>query len=126
MNDTVEKSIIWVVEVFLFITACMFAISGINSQEAAVKVVKHSSEQDERRLYTDLKETGEETYTGAEVIESIYHIKQLDANIEIGRYYFFKSDDLDNIDVSGIDPQQNYKVNYIRDESGKLLTIVFS
>ncbi|WP_212981451.1 hypothetical protein [Paenibacillus azoreducens] len=126
MNDTVERSIIIVVELFIFITACIFAINGINIQEAAVNVVHKSTMQDEKRLFTDLKDKGFETYTGAEVLQSIYHIRELNADIRVNGYLFSKNAEIEDINVSVISLNRTYQVQYIRGSDGEVHTIVFS
>ncbi|WP_435924004.1 hypothetical protein [Paenibacillus sp. DYY-L-2] len=126
MSDTVEKAIFWIVEVFIFITACMFAIGGINIQEEAVLAAHKSSEQEERRLFTDLRDKGNEVYTGAEVLMSIYHIRELDANIRVDGTFFSKTAEVESLDVSHISLTKTYRVDYIYDSNGTVQTIVFS
>lgn len=125
MSDTVEKSIFWIVEVFLFITACMFAIGGINIQDKAIQAAHRSTELEERRLFTDLKDKGEETYTGAEVLMSLYHIHELGADIRVSGTYFSRNTEVEKMDTSMISLRQTYQVDYIYDSSGELQTIVF-
>jgi hypothetical protein len=115
-----------VVELFIFITACIFAINGINIQEAAVNVVHKSTMQDEKRLFTDLKDKGFETYTGAEVLQSIYHIRELNADIRVNGYLFSKNAEIEDINVSVISLNRTYQVQYIRGSDGEVQTIVFS
>ncbi|MEF2964208.1 hypothetical protein V3851_00070 [Paenibacillus sp. M1] len=120
MSDTVEKAIFYMVELFIFITACIFIIGGINEQERTLNVVHQSVKQEDRRLFTDLKDKGNETYTGAEVLMTIYHIKELNANIRVD------GKEIEELDTSSILLTKSYQVEYIYDSNGTVLTIVFS
>ncbi|OAB38444.1 hypothetical protein PGLA_20345 [Paenibacillus glacialis] len=126
VSDTVEKAIIIVAELFLFITACMFTIGGINAQEAAITTIRQATEQEERHLYTSLQVNGKETYTGAEVLQSIQQIHNLNANIRVGNQFFSKSLELEVTDVSGVNLDKIYDVSYVRDGMGIVTTIVFT
>ncbi|MNJ28196.1 hypothetical protein [Paenibacillus bouchesdurhonensis] len=126
MVDNLEKTIFVAAEIFLFIVAFIFALNGIHAQEAAFEAARKSMEQEERRLYTSLQLNSNETYTGAEVIQSLYQIPQLGVNIQVGGQYFSKYNDPETINISGIDPYKVYDVAYIRDSQGILLTIIFT
>jgi PBP1b-binding outer membrane lipoprotein LpoB len=126
MSETMEKFILVVAEISILIVACMFALGGIQSQDAAVNVTYKSAVNDERRLFTSLEITEQVNYTGAEVLQSIRQMKMLDANIRVVNKYFYRSDDIESIDVSGIDLNRTYVVSYIRDSQGKVQTIVFT
>jgi hypothetical protein len=127
MSDNLERALFIVAELFLFIVACMFTIDGMQGQEKAIDTFRHAAEQEERRLFTSLEVNGRETYTGAEVLQSIYQIHVLGANIRVGNQTFFYKDlDLETLDVSGIDLRRTYDVTYIRDSNGTVQTIVFT
>ncbi|WP_055105806.1 hypothetical protein [Paenibacillus ihumii] len=126
MVDNLERTIFVAAEIFLFIVAFIFALNGIHAQEAAFEAARTSMEQEERRLYTSLQLNSNETYTGAEVIQSLYQISQLGVNIQVGSQYFSKYVDPETINISGIDPYKVYDVAYIRDSQGVLLTIIFT
>lgn len=125
MTDNLEKALFVVAELFLFITACIFTINGINSQEAAIETFRRAAELEDRRLFTSLEVNGRETYTGAEVLQSIYQIHSINADIEVRGRPFPKTLDIETTIVSGIDLQRTYDVEYIRDGNGVLETIVF-
>ncbi|MEK4363995.1 hypothetical protein MKX68_16300 [Paenibacillus sp. FSL M8-0212] len=126
MSETMEKFILVAAEISILIVACMFALGGIQSQDAAVNVTHKSAVNEERRLFTSLEITEQVTYTGAEVLQSIRQMKTLDANIRVVNKYFYSSDDIESIDVSGVDLNRTYVVSYIRDSQGKVQTIVFT
>ncbi|GAB1159674.1 hypothetical protein YWY31_56990 [Paenibacillus illinoisensis] len=126
MSETMEKFILVAAEISILIVACMFALGGIQSQEAAVNVSYQSAVNEERRLFTSLDVNEQVTYTGAEVLQSIRQMKMLDANIRVVNTYFYSTEDIESIDVSGIDLNRTYVVSYIRDNQGKVQTIVFT
>lgn len=126
MSETVEKFILVAAEISIVLVACMFALGGIQSQDAAVQAANKSAVNEERRLFTSLEITEQVTYTGAEVLQSIRQMKALDANIRVVNQYFYRSDDIESIDVSGVDLNRTYTVSYIRDSQGKVQTIVFT
>lgn len=126
MSDTIEKALIMIAELFLFITACMFTIGGINSQDRAIETVYKASVNEERRLFTSLEVNGQDTYTGAEVLQSIRNMDYLNADIRVGNRYFSKSEDINDLVVSDIELNRTYEVSYIRDRKGMLQTIVFT
>lgn len=126
MSETLEKFILVAAEISIVLVACMFALGGIQSQDAAVQAAHKSAVNEERRLFTSLEITERVTYTGAEVLQSIRQMKALDANIRVVNQYFYRSDDIESIDVSGVDLNRTYTVSYIRDSQGKVQTIVFT
>jgi len=129
MSDNLERTLFIVAELFLFIVACMFTVDGMRGQEKAIDTFRHAAEQEERRLFTSLEVNGRETYTGAEVLQSIYQIHVLGADIQVvdsQTFFFPKNLDLETLDVSGIDLRRTYDVTYYRDSNGTVLTIVFT
>ncbi|MDQ0087504.1 hypothetical protein J2T12_000898 [Paenibacillus anaericanus] len=126
MTDNLEKALIVVAELFLFITACIFTINGINSQEAAIETFRRAAELEDRRLFTSLEVNGRETYTGAEVLQSIYQIHSINADIWVEGIPFLRGLNIETTNVSVIDLQRTYDVEYIRDGNGVLKTIVFT
>lgn len=126
MTDNLEKALIVVAELFLFITACIFTINGINSQEAAIETFRRAAELEDRRLFTSLEVNGRETYTGAEVLQSIYQIQSINADIWVEGIPFPRDLNIETIVVTSIDLQRTYDVEYIRDKNGVLETIVFT
>ncbi|MEB9896268.1 hypothetical protein P4K96_22765 [Bacillus cereus] len=86
----------------------------------------HANEQEERRLFTTFNEKKRETYTGAEVVQSIYHIHHINADIQVRNQFFLKTLDIDETDISGINLQNVYEVTFIRDSAGTLKTIIFT
>lgn len=129
MSDNLERTLFIVAELFLFIVACTFTVGGMQGQEKAIDTFRHAAEQEERRLFTSLEVNGRETYTGAEVLQSIYQIHVLGANIRVvdSQTLFFPKDlDLDKLDISGINLHRTYDVTYFRDSNGTIETIEFT
>ncbi|MNJ79394.1 hypothetical protein D3C77_773990 [compost metagenome] len=60
------------------------------------------------------------------MLQSIYNINSLNADITVDYKFFYRYLDIETTDVSHIDLKRVYKVSYIRDQYGVLQTIVFS
>jgi hypothetical protein len=126
VSETAENILFFTIEIFLLITACIFTIGGIRTQEAAGLAVQQADIREERRLFSSLEVNGQETYSGAQVLQSIRQIGSLEVNIRVNGRVFYQDDEVSDLDLSGIDLHRTYTVSYIRDTNGNVQTIVFT
>lgn len=69
---------------------------------------------------------GEFTVSGPEVLQSIFHIQEIGADIQVDGYYFSKGLIIDQTNVSMIDLTGNYAATYVRNTDGTLNQVVFN
>ncbi|MEK4983585.1 hypothetical protein [Bacillus sp. FSL K6-6540] len=125
MNSKVDTAINIAASIVFFVAAATLSAVFLFQQQDVLNAHQKAAEQEERRLFTGLEIIGEKTYTGAEVIQSIFHIHELDADIMVDGITFPKTLDIETVNVSLIDPHRKYIVSYQRDGTGKIQTIVF-
>jgi hypothetical protein len=74
----------------------------------------------------DKKVMGEYTVSGAEVLQSIYHIHEIGADIQVDGTQFSQSLIIDQTDVSVIKLNRTYAATYVRNRDGSLNQVVFN
>lgn len=109
----------------IFIIALGTASTDINIQQRGQRSMQEAVTVD-HRLYTTYGSVEEESYSGAEVLQSIQRIKEIKANIQVEGVIFQQTLNIDNVDVSMINLRKSYKVKYVRDTSGIVTTIIFT
>ncbi|KAI7257654.1 hypothetical protein KC345_g10744 [Hortaea werneckii] len=102
VSETAENILFFTIEIFLLITACIFTIGGIRTQEAAGLAVQQADIREERRLFSSLEVNGQETYSGAQVLQSIRQIGSLEVNIRVNGRVFYQDDEVSDLDLSAV------------------------
>ncbi|WP_137226146.1 hypothetical protein [Paenibacillus sp. CFBP13512] len=117
---------------FLSITATIFCasvITGYNVFDNTAKMnkVAYSMNNElDKNMHSTLIIEDNDTYTGAEVRQSIFQINEGQIDIVVDGTTFSKNLDPMAIDVSGISLTKKYTPTYVRDASGKLTLLKFS
>lgn len=109
----------------IIIFALAIASDGIIIQDRLQQTVQQTTEFDQR-LFSSYGSVDEETYSGAEVLQSIQRIAEINADIQVSGQMFVKTLDIDSVDVSVVNLHKTYKVQYIRNSTGDVTTIVFT
>ena len=125
MENNFERFIWVAVCITLFILSATAALISLNDQDRTLQIFKESNMQEDRRLFISIETNDELTYSGAEVMQSIRQIQNLDVNIEVENRIFTKDLDIETAPLSIIQMQKKYEVSYIRDVDGKVQTILF-
>ncbi|PYY31009.1 hypothetical protein [Paenibacillus illinoisensis] len=125
MNESVSDYLYYAAWIMLFLIALGTASTDISIQQQAQHSMQEAATVD-HRLFTTFGSVEEETYSGAEVLQSIQSIQNIRANIQAEGVTFQQTLDIDSTDVSMINLRKTYKVQYVRDASGTVTTIIFT
>lgn len=125
MNESASDYLYYAAWIMLFLIALGTASTDISIQQRAQKTMQETATID-HRLFTTFGSVEEETYSGAEVLQSIQRIKDIGAKIRVEGVNFPQNLDIDMTDVSMINLHKSYKVQYVRDTSGAVTTIIFT
>ncbi|MFS0874018.1 hypothetical protein [Paenibacillus xylanilyticus] len=125
MNESVSDYLYYAAWIMLFLIALGTASTDLSIQQRAQQSMQETATVD-HRLFTTFGSVEEETYSGAEVLQSIQRIQDIRANIQVEGVTFQQTLDIDSADVSMINLRKTYKVQYVRDASGTVKTIIFT
>ncbi|CAJ0571290.1 unnamed protein product, partial [Mesorhabditis spiculigera] len=109
----------------LFLIALGTASTDLSIQQRTQQSMQEAATVD-HRLFTTFGSVEEETYSGAEVLQSIQRIQDIRANIQVEGVTFQQTLDIDSADVSMINLRKTYNVQYVRDAIGTVTTIIFT
>ncbi|MFS0841359.1 hypothetical protein [Paenibacillus sp. 1P03SA] len=79
----------------------------------------------DRDLTQQPKVEGEPEVSGKDVLQSIFHITDINADIEVDGIFFSKALNIDETDVSMIQVNRKYSVDHLRRADGSLHKVVF-
>ena len=125
MNESVSDYFYYAAWIMLFLIALGTASTDLSIQQRAQQSMQEAATVD-HRLFTTFGSVEEETYSGAEVLQSIQRIQDIRANIQVEGVTFQQTLDIDSADVSMINLSKTYNVQYVRDASGTVTTIIFT
>ncbi|MDK8193266.1 hypothetical protein QP794_24565 [Paenibacillus sp. UMB7766-LJ446] len=125
MNESVSDYFYYAAWIMLFLIALGTASTDLSIQQRAQQSMQEAATVD-HRLFTTFGSVEEETYSGAEVLQSIQRIQDIRANIQVEGVTFQQTLDIDSADVSMINLRKTYNVQYVRDASGTVTTIIFT
>jgi len=125
LNESVSDYLYYAAWIMLFLIALGTASTDLSIQQRAQQSMQEAATVD-HRLFTTFGSVEEETYSGAEVLQSIQRIQDIRANIQVEGVTFQQTLDIDSADVSMINLRKTYKVQYVRDASGTVTTIIFT
>ncbi|CAM2783373.1 hypothetical protein PASE110613_00630 [Paenibacillus sediminis] len=126
MSETTQRMLLLSVALSLFITACVYTLHLGSQMDRALLVVRDNNYGQKRSVQSTIEMTDPETYSGAQVLQSIAQIKENGVAIKVDGHIFPETTDINDVDVSLLDLTKNYIVSYIRNGSGKLIQIVFN
>ncbi|MCQ4085596.1 hypothetical protein [Saccharibacillus sp. JS10] len=110
---------------FLFIGACTYTVTVIESIESGTELVYNLNTDRDRQVKTVYTGILEETYTGANIVHTIRSMKESEVDVEVNGVLYAKTQDYEEFDPSVIDLKKTYHAIYQRDASGSLIKIVF-
>lgn len=110
---------------FLFIAACTYTVNVIQSIEHGTMLAYELKTDQDRKVKTSLSVPGEETFTGAAVVNMIRNLEESDMNIEVNGVLYLRTGTYEDFDPSGVDLNKTYRASYERDTAGYLIKIVF-
>lgn len=125
MNENTQYSISLTASLSLFVLALTLGLFSLNIEDKAMKAVSHWIGHEDHRVQAVTEPKDEETYTGAQVLQTLRQINQLNADVQIDSKIYSKTMDIENTDVSGIDTHKTYIVTYQRDRNGALTKLIF-
>ncbi|MFD1886672.1 hypothetical protein [Paenibacillus wenxiniae] len=120
------KTALWLGAGMLLFIICLSAGSSLfqTTTDINAKVYVLVNKADHNQQAT-LKIETDYTCSGAEVIQTLYGMKGLDAAVEVNGQRFDSSMDPDEMDVSNIDVNLTYHPTYKRDTQGHLTLITY-
>lgn len=125
MNESVSDYFYYAAWIMLFLIALGTASTDLSIQQRTQQSMQEAATVD-HRLFTTFGSVEEETYSGAEVLQSIQRIQDIRANIQVEGVTFQQTLDIDSADVSMINLRKTYNVQYVRDAIGTVTTIIFT
>ncbi|KGP78662.1 hypothetical protein [Paenibacillus sp. MAEPY2] len=125
MNQNTHDFIYYAAWIMIFAIALGSAALGLEQQQRYQGSIQEVSTMD-YRLFTTTGSIEEETYTGAEVLQSVQRIQSIKADIQVEGITFTPSIDIDNTDVSMVNLNKSYKAKYVRNSEGVITIIIFT
>ncbi|MNW24138.1 hypothetical protein D3C74_08490 [compost metagenome] len=123
--NVVGKILFVSVSVGLFIAAITVAISLYSQSQAALAMVDEAISSRDRDLIMSPVVEGNEVVNGTTVLQSIFQIAEIDADILVDGYLFQKDADIHETNVGMISLKSVYGIEYFRNDQGKLERVVF-
>ncbi|WP_025680118.1 hypothetical protein [Paenibacillus massiliensis] len=123
--NVVERMVFMSLSVGLFITAITVAISLYSQSQAALATVDEAITIRDRDLIMSPALVGDEVVYGTTVLQSIFQIAEIDADIIVDGYLFQKDADIHEANVGMISLESDYGIEYLRNNQGKLERVVF-
>ncbi|WPP42240.1 hypothetical protein SK066_04595 [Paenibacillus hunanensis] len=120
------KTALWLGAGMLLFIICLSAGSRLFQTTTGInaKVYTLINTTDKNQQAT-LKMESDYTCTGAEVVQTLYQIQELNATVLVNGQRFDSSMDPDEMDVSHIDVNRTYHPTYVRDTQGRLTLLTY-
>lgn len=125
MNETTESTVSVFVAIMWFVLSVSIAMGSYILQERSLDAVVNAVEREDHRLQTTIKIEDDELYTGAQVIQTLFNINNIEADIQVNEIFFSKVTSIESTDISSIDPKKKYQVSFIRNSEGTIEKILF-
>lgn len=123
MGYAVRKMLGTAVAVTFFIAAVSIAIILFRDISRGLDTSFITNTSEDRTIYSGFKASDARQIDGAFVLQSIYDIKAIGADIKVDGVLYPKTLEIENADTTGIDVKNMYKEHYIRDIKGNLIEI---
>lgn len=109
----------------LFVTALSFSHDALTARNLLLDEADRVLDERDPNLAPRLEIPPSYTVTGAAVLQSIYHIRSIDADIQVGLTEYGRDVDRDRIDASGIRLTGLYRVKQVWRPDGSLERVIF-
>ncbi|MGY3386795.1 hypothetical protein ACVWZB_004749 [Paenibacillus polymyxa] len=120
-----ESAIEYAIYLCLFLTALVSGIMLSESNQLELNYADEVISGADHDLVMAPRIEGSETVQGAAVVQSIFHIHDIHADIQVDGLLFDKNLDMEYTDVSMIDVRGTYRSDYVRDQNGMLQKVIF-
>lgn len=110
----------------LFLVALSGSVELAQTNKLTVDKADEAIYGIDRNLIQVPKIMGEYTISGSEVMQSIFHIKEIGADIQVDSYFFSKSLLIEQTDVSMINLSRKYAASYSRNTDGTINKVIFN
>lgn len=126
LGENIKKALYIAFASFVFIVGLSMSYFLFKTVgESNVSIYQAISESD-KNINSTLKDTKSYIYTGAEVRQSIYKIKDIGVDIIVDGHLYTTTIDPTTVDVSRIVLSKEYIPTYIRNTNGELIQIRFN
>ncbi|MBV6717214.1 hypothetical protein [Paenibacillus chitinolyticus] len=123
--SNISRLLIFSAVFLMFLTALYVAIELSYTSKLAADGADSMIYGIDRNLTQQSKIESEPVVPGAYVLQSIFHISDLDADIDVDGIHFSKALNIDETDVSMIQVNRKYSVEHLRRADGSLHKVVF-
>lgn len=126
MEDNTSKAITLGITILVMVGILSYLLISLQIQDRMVYTVSQWTESSDHRVAQTYELVKQETYTGAQVQQSLNTILQLDADIEVNGRLYPRSNKVESSDVQSIDIHKVYTVQYQWDSNGIITKIIFT
>ncbi|BFH13581.1 enoyl-CoA hydratase [Paenibacillus melissococcoides] len=109
----------------LFVAALSFSRDAVTARNQLLNEADRILDERDPNLAPRLQIPPTYTVTGAAVLQSIYHIRAIDADIQVGTTEYGREVDREHIDASGIRLNGLYRMKQIWRPDGSLERVIF-
>jgi len=110
----------------IFMSALTMALWMNETAQTAVASAFRAGVDQDRNTSMILRAKENDSVSGAEVIQTIYRLKQFDYDVVVDGVHFPRNAETDEIHAEWISPAAAYSVKRERDGEGDLMKIVFT
>ncbi|MFM9280874.1 hypothetical protein [Paenibacillus jiagnxiensis] len=119
------KMMIASIGILLFVSAAAVGVQLFRGNHDALNEVDAAISSRDRNMAVIPAVEGEESVSGATVVQTIFQIAAIGADIQVEGYLFSKDVNIDDTDVSMIPLKATYTTEYQRDSQGNLQRVIF-
>ncbi|MEW4372909.1 hypothetical protein [Paenibacillus kandeliae] len=126
MEENTSKAITLAITILVMVGILSYLLISLQIQDRMVYTVSQWTENSDHRIAQTYELVKQETYTGAQVQQSLNNILQLDADIEVNGRLYPRNNKVESSDVQSIDIHKTYIVQYRWDSNGIITKIIFT
>lgn len=126
MEENTSKAITLAITILVMVGILSYLLISLQIQDRMVYTVSQWTENSDHRIAQTYELVKQETYTGAQVQQSLNNILQLDADIEVNGRLYPRNNKVESSDVQSIDIHKIYTVQYRWDSNGIITKIIFT
>ncbi|GAC40709.1 hypothetical protein [Paenibacillus popilliae] len=123
--ENAPRMISLLVALILFVAALSFSHDAVTAHNLLLDEAERVLDERDPNLALRLQIPQTYTVTGAVVLQSIYHIRAIDAVIQVGSTEYGRDVDRDRIDASGIWLSGLYRMRQVWCTDGILERVIF-
>lgn len=109
----------------LFVAALSFSHDAVTARNLLLDEAERVLDERDPNLAPRLQIPPTYTVTGAAVLQSLYHIRAMDAVIQVGLTEYGRDGDRDRLDASGIRLNGLYRMKQVWRPDGSLERVIF-